>query len=71
MSRPRLVALLLALTTLLVYLPVTRNGFLDYDDDDYVTNNRVVQNGLTFNGIYWAFTIAPCQQLASVHLAFT
>ena len=56
MSRPRLVALLLALTTLLVYLPVTRNGFLDYDDDDYVTNNQIVQNGLTFNGIQWAFT---------------
>ena len=56
MSRPRLVALLLALTTLLVYLPVTRNGFLDYDDDDYVTNNQIVQNGLTCNGIQWAFT---------------
>jgi protein O-mannosyl-transferase len=56
MSRPRLIALLLALTTLLVYLPVTRNGFLDYDDDEYVTNNQVVQNGLTFNGIHWAFT---------------
>jgi protein O-mannosyl-transferase len=56
MSRPRLIALLLALTTLLVYLPVTRNGFLDYDDDDYVTNNPIVQKGLTFNGILWAFT---------------
>jgi protein O-mannosyl-transferase len=56
MSRSLLIALLLALTTLLVYLPVTHNGFLDYDDDDYVTNNQIVQNGLTFNGIQWAFT---------------
>ena len=50
MSRPRLIALLLALATLLVYLPVTRFDFLNYDDNDYVTGNRVVQNGLTFAG---------------------
>ena len=56
MSRPRLIALLLALATLLVYLPVTRSGFLQYDDDDYVTSNYVVQNGLSFAGIQWAFT---------------
>jgi tetratricopeptide (TPR) repeat protein len=56
MSRPRLIALLLALTTLLAYLPVTRDAFLDYDDDDYVTNNQQVQNGLTFAGLKWAFT---------------
>jgi protein O-mannosyl-transferase len=56
MSRPRLIALLLALTTLLVYLPVTRDGFLNYDDDDYITNNQAVQKGLTFAGIKWAFT---------------
>ena len=56
MSRPRLIALLLALATLLVYLPVTRFDFLNYDDNDYVTGNRVVQNGLTFAGIKWAFT---------------
>jgi protein O-mannosyl-transferase len=56
MSRPRLIALLLALATLLVYLPVTRDGFIDCDDDDYVTNNQVVQNGLTLAGLQWAFT---------------
>ena len=56
MSRPRLIALLLALITLVAYLPVTRNSFSCYDDDDYVTNNRVVQNGLTWVGIKWAFT---------------
>jgi Tfp pilus assembly protein PilF len=56
MSRPRLIALLLAFTTLLVYLPVTHSGFINYDDDDYVTNNQVVKDGLTFAGIKWAFT---------------
>jgi tetratricopeptide (TPR) repeat protein len=56
MSRPRLTALLLALATLLVYLPVTRHAFLSYDDDDYVTNNPMVQQGLTLAGVGWAFT---------------
>ena len=56
MSRPRLIALLLALITLLVYLPVARDGFVNYDDQDYVTENPVVQNGLTWAGVKWAFT---------------
>ena len=56
MSRPRIIALLLALVTLFAYLPATRFDFLNYDDDDYVTSNPVVQNGLTLAGIKWAFT---------------
>jgi Flp pilus assembly protein TadD len=48
--------LLLALVTLLAYLPVTRDGFVNYDDQDYVTENSVVQKGLTWTGIKWAFT---------------
>jgi tetratricopeptide (TPR) repeat protein len=49
-------ALLLALITLLAYLPVVRNGFVVYDDNTYVTENRIVQNGLSWSGIQWAFT---------------
>ena len=56
MSRPRLIGLLLALITLLAYWPVAHNGFVNYDDNEYVTENRVVQNGLTWAGIKWAFT---------------
>ncbi|HEU6447349.1 MAG TPA: tetratricopeptide repeat protein [Verrucomicrobiae bacterium] len=56
MSRPRFVALLLALATLLVYLPVARNGFINYDDGDYVFENQMVQNGWTLEGFKWAFT---------------
>ena len=47
---------MLALVTLAIYLPGLHNGFVNYDDDDYVTNNRVVKNGLTPAGIQWAFT---------------
>jgi tetratricopeptide (TPR) repeat protein len=56
MSRPRLIGLLLALITLLAYLPASRDGFVNYDDQDYVTENSVVQKGLTWTGIKWAFT---------------
>jgi tetratricopeptide (TPR) repeat protein len=55
-ARPRLIGLLLALITLLVYLPASRDGFVNYDDQDYVTENSVVQKGLTWTGIKWAFT---------------
>jgi tetratricopeptide (TPR) repeat protein len=48
--------LLLALITLLAYLPAARDGFVNYDDQDYVTENSVVQKGLTWTGIKWAFT---------------
>ncbi len=56
MSRTRFIALLLVLGTLLLYLPVCRYPFVVYDDGDYVTNNRFVQNGLTWGGVAWAFT---------------
>jgi tetratricopeptide (TPR) repeat protein len=60
MSRPRLIGLLLALATLLAYLPAAHNDFLYYDDNDYVTDNTVVQKGLTWPGTQWAFTHVVC-----------
>jgi tetratricopeptide (TPR) repeat protein len=56
MFQPRFIALLLALVTLVIYLPVLHDSFVNFDDDDYVTNNHVVKNGLTWPGIKWAFT---------------
>jgi len=56
MPRHRFIALVLALLTLAIYLPVARHGFIIYDDGDYVTDNPVVRNGLTLAGIKWAFT---------------
>ena len=58
MFRPRFLALLLGLMTLLVYLPATSFHFINFDDGDYVTGNPVVQNGLTWRGIKWAFDSA-------------
>jgi len=56
MPRPRIIGLLLALATLLAYLPATHDRFINFDDDDYVTKNQVVQRGLTWAGVKWAFT---------------
>ena len=44
------------LGTLAVYLPAAQHGFSLYDDNDYVTENNVVQRGLTWDGFQWAFT---------------
>ena len=56
MSRPRLLALLLAFVTFAAYLPATRFAFINYDDNDYVTANPPVQAGLSWAGVKWAFT---------------
>jgi tetratricopeptide (TPR) repeat protein len=56
MSRPRLIALLLALTTLVVYLPVVHDGFVNFDDQEYVTENHPVLAGLTWDSLRWAFS---------------
>ena len=51
-----LALLLIAVVTIAVYWPVLQNGFIDFDDDDYVTMNMVVRQGLTLKGFFWAFT---------------
>ncbi len=50
------ISLGLFLTTLLVYAPVYRFGFVNFDDPDYVTNNPHVRSGLTMDGVVWAVT---------------
>ena len=42
-----------------VYAGVLRNGFVDYDDNEYLFENAIVQQGLTLEGVRWAFTSAP------------
>jgi protein O-mannosyl-transferase len=50
------VCLLLALLTAAVYWPVARNGFINFDDPDYISGNPPVLAGLTLGGAQWAFT---------------
>ena len=56
MSRPRLITLLLAFATLVVFLPAGSYPFVNYDDTDYVTENPFVKNGLNGTDLRWAFT---------------
>ena len=39
-----------------IYSPVADYGFVNYDDNDYVTENAPVRNGLSREGVQWAFT---------------
>jgi protein O-mannosyl-transferase len=56
MRGPGLVCLWLALVTLVLFLPVVRYDFVDYDDRGYVSENYHVLEGLTWEGGRWAFT---------------
>ena len=51
-----LVCVLLTVATAVVYWPVVRNGFINFDDPDYVSANPRVQAGLTEDSVRWAFT---------------
>lgn len=54
---PRVAASLgLVLLTIVAFQPVLGNGFVDYDDPDYVTQNPWVAAGLTTAGAAWALT---------------
>ena len=51
-----LCSLLLAAAVCAFYSPVTKNGFIMWDDDVYITENRQVKAGLTWATVEWAFT---------------
>lgn len=56
MVRPRILGFGLALLTLLLFSPVSRHDFINYDDPDYITENPMVLGGLSGRGVEWAFT---------------
>lgn len=49
------VAACLALFTLAAYWPTFSNGFLNYDDNGYITQNHFILQGLSFSNVLWAF----------------
>lgn len=51
-----IISLLLAAVTLAVYWQVSQFEFVNIDDGPYVTENRLIQSGITFEGIRWAFS---------------
>ena len=55
-KRAFLLCLLLMAVTLTLYIPVTRNAFINFDDETYITDNAHVQAGLTWPTVKWSFT---------------
>jgi len=55
-QRRIVVAVVLSALVFSTYARVARHAFVNYDDPDYVTANQHVQQGLTWNGIAWAFS---------------
>jgi protein O-mannosyl-transferase len=53
-----MLALILAVSTAIVYWPSIHFGFINYDDGPYVSANPHVLAGLTWQSIVWAFTSA-------------
>jgi len=60
-----LIAVLLAVGTAALYAPTLSNGFVNFDDPDYITRNVNVQHGLSWTSIKWAF--ATENQVANWH----
>jgi tetratricopeptide (TPR) repeat protein len=54
--RAMFICIALAAVVFTAFEGVRNNGFVNYDDDLYVTDNPVVQGGLNFESILWAFT---------------
>ncbi len=50
------IALALALAALLLYLPARGFDFVNHDDPGYITAHDLVQQGLTWEGVKFAFT---------------
>ena len=50
------ILVLLCAATIAAFWPLARNGFVFYDDPDYVSRNAMVQQGLTWAGLKWSFT---------------
>ncbi len=51
-----MIYLFLTIAALVVFWQVNTCDFIYYDDPFYVTENHQVQNGITLEGIQWAFT---------------
>jgi len=51
-----ILCLVLVVATLALYNPVSRNDFVNFDDDRYVLQNSHVRAGIHWSTIQWAFT---------------
>jgi protein O-mannosyl-transferase len=55
-SRKIAICIFLMIATFAVYWQATGYEFINFDDNEYLTNNQHVKSGLTGESIVWAFT---------------
>jgi tetratricopeptide (TPR) repeat protein len=53
--RTKRLCIVLVALTVIVYLPVWRNDFVNFDDESYITANQHVIGGLSRSGFSWAW----------------
>lgn len=51
-----MLSILLAVVTIALYIPVMGHSFVVYDDQEYVTANPHIHDGLAWSTLKWAFT---------------
>jgi protein O-mannosyl-transferase len=51
-----LIYIALAAGTVIAYAPIRHNGFVGYDDNEYIVKNPHITGGITQQSITWAFT---------------
>ncbi len=52
-----MICFFLAAASACAFWQVTRCAFINFDDPSYVTQNSHIRNGLTWEGMRWAFTV--------------
>ncbi|MBF0609276.1 MAG: hypothetical protein HQL61_17200 [Magnetococcales bacterium] len=53
-NRPIILVGVLLLLTLAAYWPLQYNDFINFDDDKYLTENPIIQSGLTVDNVLWS-----------------
>jgi tetratricopeptide (TPR) repeat protein len=46
-----LICLVIIVATFIAYEPIRHNGFVDYDDNQYITENRTISSGITLHSL--------------------
>jgi protein O-mannosyl-transferase len=64
--QPAFLCLVLAVTTLVIFWPVTRCDFTNYDDPGYYSENSHVLAGLSWANVKWAFCVSDDPSLYPV-----
>ena len=53
------ICVLMLAVVMALYSPVIGHPFVNYDDDDYVTENAHIRGGVAWSTVAWAFVSAP------------